>query len=118
MSLNVDTDAFKSINHKVILQFICPIIATYIINCYATPSRLFIAGGGEILSRKRTTQGDRTTMGAYVLGILPLIKSLLEFINLYEINAKKVVVADDFPVGGSFNSIKDYWNKLTAIDPK
>ena len=55
---NVDTDAvllidaenaFNSINCKVILynlKFICPIIATYIINCYATSSRLFIVGGG------------------------------------------------------------------------
>ena len=70
MSLNVDTDAvllidaenaFNSINHKVMLhnlKFICSIIATYIINCYATPSRLFIAGRGEILSSEGTTQGD------------------------------------------------------------
>ena len=70
MSLNVDTDAvllidaenaFNSINHKVMLhnlKFICSIIATYIINCYATPSRLFIAGRVEILSSEGTTQGD------------------------------------------------------------
>ena len=57
MSLHVDTDAvpliyaenaFNSINRKVMLhnlKFIWPIIATYIINCYATPSRLFIVGG-------------------------------------------------------------------------
>ena len=106
MNLNVDTDAFKSIKRKVILQIICPIIATYIINCYATPSRLFVVGGGEILPSEGTTQGDRTTMGAYALGILPLIKFLLEFINLYDINAMKVVVADDFSVGGNFNTLK------------
>ena len=98
MSLNVHTDAFKSINRKVILQFICSIIATYIINCYATPSRLFIVAGGEIISSEGTTQGDRRTMAAYALGILPLIKSLLEFINLYGKNTKKEVVADDFSV--------------------
>ena len=46
------------------LKFICPIIATYKINCYATPSRLFIVGGGEILSSEETTQGDPTGMGA------------------------------------------------------
>ena len=62
MSLDIDTDAvlfidaeneFNSINRKAMLdnlKFICPIIATYIINCYATPSRLFIVGGGEIFS--------------------------------------------------------------------
>ena len=70
MILNVDTDAvllidaenaFKSKNGKVLLhnlEFICPIIAAYIINRYATPLRLFIACGGEILSSEGTTQGD------------------------------------------------------------
>ena len=33
-------------------------------------------------------------------------------------NAKKVVFPDDFSVAGSFNSIKDYCDKLTAIGPK
>ena len=33
-------------------------------------------------------------------------------------NAKQVVFADDFSVAGSLNSIKDYWDKLTAIGPK
>ena len=57
-------------------------------------------------------------MGAYALGILPLIKFLLEFINLNEMNAKEVVFADGFSVASSLNSIKDYWFKLTAIGPK
>ena len=57
-------------------------------------------------------------MGAYALGILPFIKFLLEFINLNEMNAKEVVFADDFSIAGSLNSIKDYWDKLTAIGPK
>ena len=56
-------------------------------------------------------------MGAYASGFLPLIKFLLEFINLNERNAKKVAFADNFSVAGSLNSIKDYWDKLTAIGP-
>ena len=45
-----------------------------------------------------TTQDEPTAMGAYALGILSLIKFLLEFINLNEMNAKEVVFADDLPV--------------------
>ena len=109
MSLNFDTDpvllidaenVFNYINRKVILhnfKLICSIIATYIINCYATPSRLFIAGGGEIN---------------------PLIKYLFEFISLNEMNAKEVVFADGSSVAGSLNSIKDYWDKLIGVGPK
>ena len=114
-------NAFSSINRKVILhnlKLTCPIIATYIIICYATPSRLFIVGGGEILSSEWTTQTDPTAMRVYALGILPLIKFMLEFIILNEMNAKEVVFVDDFNVAGSLNSIKDYWDKITAIPTK
>ena len=104
-------NAFNSINRKVMLhylKFICPIVATYKFNCYATPSSLSIAGGGEILSSEETTQDDPRAMGAYVLGILPLIKFLLQFFNLNEMNVKKAVFADKFSLAGSLNSIKDY----------
>ena len=57
-------------------------------------------------------------MEAYVLGILPLIKLLLEFINLNEMNAKEVAFANNFSVTGSSDIIKDYWDKLTAVGPK
>ena len=85
MNLNVDTNAvllidagnaFNFINRKAMsynLIFVCLIIASYIINCYATPSRLFITSGGGILSSKGGIQGDPLAMGAYALGILPLI---------------------------------------------
>ena len=57
----IDTEnAFNSVNRKTMLRnlkFVFPIIATYIINCYANPSRLFIAGGGEINSSERTAMG-------------------------------------------------------------
>ena len=33
-------------------------------------------------------------------------------------NAKEVAFADDLSVTGSFNIIRDYWVKLTAIGPK
>ena len=46
------------------LKFICLIIATYIINCYATSSMVFFLGLGQILSNEGTAQGDPTAMGA------------------------------------------------------
>ena len=52
-------NAFSSINRKVILHnlnFICPIITTFITNFYITPARLSIIGGGEILSKEGITQ--------------------------------------------------------------
>ena len=113
-------NAFTSINRQVMLhtlKFIWPIIATYINNCYATPSKLFIVCGGEILFSEGATQVDPTAMGGYALGILPLIKFLLEFINLNEVNAKEVVFADNFSASGSNNCIEDYWDKLTVIGP-
>ena len=110
MSLNVDTDTvllvdaenpYNSVNRKVILhnlKFTFPIIAIYILNCYATLSRLLrglFIGEGEILSSDGTIQGDPTAMGAYAFGILPLIKFLLESINLNEMNAKELVFENE-----------------------
>ena len=45
-------------------------------------------------------------MGTYALDNLSLIKFLLEFINLNEMNAKEVDFAEDFSLAGSLNSIK------------
>ena len=63
-------------------------------------------------------QCDATAMGEYAIGILPLMKFLIEFINLNEMNAKKEAFADDFSIADSLNSIKDYWEKLIAISQK
>ena len=100
------------------LRFMCPIFATYKINYYATPSRLFIVVVAEIRSSKETTQGDPTAMGANALGILPLREFWLQFINLNEMNVKEAVFAGDFSVASSLNSFKDYWGELTAIGLK
>ena len=100
------------------LNFICPVITTYITNCYIIPARLFTIGGEEILSKEGTTQSDPTAMGAYALGILPLIHFLLEFISINYLSAKEVAFADDFTVAGKLTSIRDYWGKLTVPGPK
>ena len=58
-------NAFNSANRKVMLhnlKFICPVIATYISNCCMCSARLFIIGGGELLSKEGTTYWDITTV--------------------------------------------------------
>ena len=64
--LLVDADnAFNSINRKAMLHNIslnCPLITTFIANCYMEPARLFVAWNHEIKSREDTTQGDPTAM--------------------------------------------------------
>ena len=44
------------------------------------PARLFVVGDHEIKSTEGTTQGDLKAMGAYALGVTPLIHFLSEFI--------------------------------------
>ena len=55
--LLVDADnAFNSINRKAMLHNIaltCPLITTFIANCYMEPARLFVVGNHEIKSRGR-----------------------------------------------------------------
>ena len=65
----------------------------------------YFASVREVLSREGKTQGDQAAIGAYALGILPLIKFLLEFINLDKMNANEVVFADEFSVAGCLNNI-------------
>ena len=77
-------NAFNVINREVMLKNIfvlCPIISTFIQNCYCIPSHLYIIGGTEILSKEGTTQGDPTALAAYTLALTPLLRQLIQFIN-------------------------------------
>ena len=114
-------NAFNSINRKVMLHnisILCPKISTYINNCYYTSARLFIIGGQEIFSKEGTTQGDPTAMGAYALGVTPLIHFLYNFIQINEQWNKEVAFADDLTVAGRVNEIKLFWDKLKKVGPK
>ena len=58
------SNAFNTINRTLLLyKLLCLEIATSINNCCMKPSRLLIKGGKEILSNKRTTNGDPIVMG-------------------------------------------------------
>ena len=58
--------------------------------------------------KEETTQCDPAAIGAYALGILPLIHFLIEFISI-NLSAKEVAFADDFTVAGKLTIITDYW---------
>ena len=69
------SNVLNSINRKVVLHkihYICAPLAKYIHNCYLLPSRLFIAGGGEISSSEDTTQGVHMLSGWHNTALLPV----------------------------------------------
>ena len=84
--LLVDAEnAFNSTNRKAMphnISITCPILSTFVSNCYLVPARLFILGNEEIKSTEGTTQGDPTAMGAYALGVTPLIHFLHEYVSM------------------------------------
>jgi hypothetical protein len=115
--IQVDANnAFNSINRKVLLQnvkVLCPPIANFTHNCYATPSRLFVTGGDEISSEEGTTQGDPIAMPIYAIGIDPLIRALKEVNGI-----KQAGFADDLSGAGSLVDLKAWWEKIASLGPK
>ena len=73
------SNAFNSLNRAAAMhniRILCPSVAIFIINIYRRHSRLFIVGGGEIISSEGTTQGDPMGMAVYALTLLPLVSLL------------------------------------------
>ena len=73
------SNAFIALNRAAALhniRVLCPSIATYAINIYREPARLFIVGGQELRSSEGTTQGDRLAMSLYAISLQPLITQL------------------------------------------
>ncbi|XP_028416582.1 uncharacterized protein LOC114540659 [Dendronephthya gigantea] len=116
--LLVDADnAFNSLNRAVLLhniRYLCPPMATYIRNCYNTPSRLFVLGGTELLSSERTTQGDPLAMPVYAIGIIPL----LQVIKPDNDSVKHVAFADDLSGAGNLAPLRTWWDNLVTVGPK
>lgn len=70
------SNAFNSLNRAAALhnvRILFPTIATYAINTYREPARLFIIGGKELRSEEGTTQGDPLAMCLYAVSLQPLI---------------------------------------------
>ena len=86
------------------IRIICPEIATYVINTYRAPSRLFIAGGNEIPSQKEITQGDPLAMPWYSL----CTSTIIDYLHN---NTNTVIVscADDGNGVNDMMMMQVYW---------
>ena len=101
---NIGNKSVNSISRNVMLHNIslfCPIISTYVSNCYQPAAHQIVISGKEILSKEGTTQGDPTSVGTYALVLTPLLHFLHEFILINEHRSKEVTFADDLTVAGN-----------------
>jgi hypothetical protein len=112
--LLIDADnAFNRVNRKAALlniKFTCPIFKFTLINMYRTPSRIFVVGGLEMVSREGTTQGCPLAMAMYALALVPLT---LELHSL----CKQVWYADDGTGCDKLKPMRDWWDALVEKGP-
>ncbi|XP_073243955.1 uncharacterized protein [Porites lutea] len=111
------SNAFNQMNRSAALhnmQIMCKEMALYVINTYRSPSRLFTCGGGEILSREGTTQGDPLAMPWYALNTSIMIQNLRDHCPL----VKQVWLADDSAGGGSIVQLYNWYRQLSKEGQK
>ena len=111
------SNAFNQMNRSVALhniQITCKEMSLYIINTYRSPSRLFICGGGEILSQEGTTQGDPLAMPWYSVNTSIMIQSL----RTSTPGVKQVWLADDSAGGGQIVPLYNWYNHLSQEGKK
>ena len=115
VSLIDATNAFNSLNRATALhniRILCPALATYAINTYRVPARLFVTGGKELSSAEGTTQGDPLAMSFYAISLQPLIMRLSGCSN-----AKQCWFADDATGVGLIEELKEWWDVLNDVGP-
>ena len=106
------SNAFNFINRKLALlniRFLCPLIATILINCYRAPTKLFI-DGDVILSQEGTTQGDPLGMLMYTFAKVPLIKKLTT-------SVKQTLYTDDAAATGKITNLQVWWDEISRLGP-
>ena len=86
------------------ISLFCPIISTYVSNCYQSAARQIVISGKEILSKEGTTQGDPTSVGTYSLGMN--VHFLYVFILINEHRVTEVAFEDGVTVAGNIEEIK------------
>ena len=95
------------------VRILCLTLATFAINTYRDPARLFITGGKEIKSAEKTTQGDPIAMGLYAVSLQPLITHL----NLFS-SARQCWFADDTSAAGTLEELKIWWDEQVTDGPQ
>ena len=107
------SNAFNSLNRRVALhniRYLCPSLATILINIYRDPTELFV-DGHVLSSEEGTTQGD-PAMPMYALATTPLMKCLNNNANVVQ-----AWYADDASASGSLPSLRKWWENLTSTGP-
>ena len=109
------TNAFNTLNRAVALHnisILCPTIATFVINTYRLPVRLFVTGGQELKSSEGTTQCDPLSMSIYGISLIPLILALQNTSN-----TKQCWLADDASGAGSIKDVLKWWQSPEKMGP-
>lgn len=109
------SNAFNALNRSAALhniRVLCPTVATYAINTYRQPARLFVLGGQELRSVEGTTQGDPLAMSLYAISLQPLITRLQ-----LSSSTKQCWFADDATGSGSLDDVKKWWDDLSKSGP-
>ena len=104
------SNAFNALNRAAALhniRVLCPTLATYVINTYRQPVRLFITGSEELISAEGTTQGDPLSMSLYGISLQPLITRLH-----VSSAAKQCWFADDATGSGSLQGVRKWLDEL------
>ena len=110
------SNAFNRLNRQAALhniQVIAPAFSTILINTYRQPSRLFVTGGKELLSKEGTTQGDNLAMALYGLATVPLQNR----IRFTETLVKQVWLADDAIGAGVLENLRNWWDTINNYGP-
>ena len=109
------SNAFNPLNRTAALHNIralCPTLATYVINTYRQPARLFITGGEELISAEGTTQSDPLSMSLYAISLQPLITRLH-----VSSAAKQCWFGDDATGSGPLRDVRKWWDELSESGP-
>ena len=109
------SNTFNALNRAAALhniRVLCPTLATYVINTYRQPVRLFITGGEELISAEGTTQGDPLSMSIYAISLQPL-RTRLHVSSA----AKQCWFADDATRTGSMQDARKWWDELSESGP-